>query len=582
MKKLLSILLALIITMSAFMGLGFSVSAEDADVLSLTVNGVKTEIPVGDSFTYTYALTDLEIMCMEASVAYDSTYLELTKVSEDDDAYDAFLEEVFPKVCDSAVINLDLEDEILYNFTRNKTYSFRGEEAVAVFEFKVLAAGESTITTNVIELGGKDREYYVDKTPIGSVKVKDYTYAEYITYVAPEEPTEEPTDAPTDAPTEEPTEEPTQAPTHPIKVENIVATPASSTAVLTWDAVEGATKYWIYKNIDGSFIGYTSSNTTSATMINLKGNTTYQFKVVATFSDGIMQKLSDATVVEFTTEAPVVIDGLVATPDVTSVHLSWNAREEAQKYWIYKAYNENGPFYVYDVTTDLEYTVKRLQPDTTYYFKIVPSVLSNGWLSLGEEDSAQKLEATTTSGEVITTVVTNVTSTTATISWPKFENAVKYWVLYSTTTKSTSDLSNWTTFADTTDTTYTFKWREPGEYYFFTVVALYNDAETGRQETVNYVASGARMPYSDGEFITFTPVDEDTVTLSWPEDTGATKVWVSYIDESGKEIMVKSTLTNDVTLDLAGYENYRYTLISLDSAGKVGYLTPMGGEKYHN
>ncbi|MDO4748540.1 MAG: hypothetical protein Q4A12_05125, partial [Eubacteriales bacterium] len=377
-------------------------------------------------------------------------------------------------------------------------------------------------------------------------------------------------------PSEEPSED-----QKPIKVENIVATPESSTAVLTWDAVEGATKYWVYKNKNDSYVAYASATGTQITVGGLDGNSTYQVKIVAVFEDGTMQKLSDADVVEFTTLAPVVVDGFVVTPDMTSVKLSWNAVEGAQKYWIYKAFEENGPFYVYDATTELNYTVRRLQPDTTYYFKVVPAILSNGMLALGEPEAAQKIEAKTATGEAITVKITDLTSTTATISWPAHEDAVKYWVIYSTTTKSTSDLSKWTTWAETTDTTYTFKWREPGKYYFFSVVALYNDAETGRQETVNYLADGARMPYSDDDMITFTPVDDDTVTLTWAEDTGATKVWVSYYDESGKETIMASTQTNTITLNLEGYKNYSYGLNALDSTGNVGYLTRPGGEAYH-
>ena len=380
--------------------------------------------------------------------------------------------------------------------------------------------------------------------------------------------------------TEAPTEEVTVAPT---KVENIIATPAASNAVLTWDAVDGATKYWVYKYNESanSWGVYTSNTATKVTVGSLLGSTTYQVKVVATLSDGSTMSLSKADVVEFTTLEPVVVDTLKATPSTTSAELSWEAVEGAQKYWIYKVFEENGPFYVYDATTELSYTVKHLQAETTYYFKVVPAILSNGLLALGEKDACPDIAVTTTTGDVITTVVTGVTSTTATISWPAFENAVKYWVIYSTTTKSTSDLSKWTTWAETTDTTYTFKWREPSKYYFFSVVALYNDEETGSQGTVNYIGAGARMLYSDSNFITFTPVDEDTVTLSWPSDTGATKVWVSYFDENGKETVVTSTTANTVTLDLKNYQNYSFGLNALDSTGNVGYLTPKGGEKYH-
>ena len=396
-----------------------------------------------------------------------------------------------------------------------------------------------------------------------------------------EEPTQTPTEKPTDTPTEKPTEEETQPPTKPLKVENITVAPESSTAVLTWDAIEGATKYWVYKNVGGTYVVYCSVATNKAVVGSLKGDTAYQFKVVAVLSDGTTQSLSDADVVEFTTKAPVVVADIKTASAVTSIKLSWNKTEGAQKYWIYKAFEENGPFYVYDATTELEYTVKRLQPDTTYYFKVVPAILSNGMLALGERDAAEKITASTTSGDIIQVKVDDLTSTTATISWPQFANAKKYWVMFSTQTKSTSDLSKWTTWAETTDTSYTFKWREPGVFYHFTVVALYTDEETGRDETVNYVAASARMPYTDGDLITFTPVDDDTVTLTWSQPTDVSKVWVSYIDASGKETVYVSTTETTVTINLKNYKDYKFALNALDSTGNVGYITRFGGEAYH-
>ncbi|MBR2715396.1 MAG: hypothetical protein IKB73_04220, partial [Ruminococcus sp.] len=333
----------------------------------------------------------------------------------------------------------------------------------------------------------------------------------------------------------ESTEEETEATEvqKPVKVENIVATPSSSTAVLSWDAVEGATKYWVYKNVSGSYVIYSSASTNKLTVASLLGDTTYQFKVVAVLSDGTTQKLADADVVEFTTLAPIVTKNIETVSSVTSITLSWDKVEGAQKYWIYKAFEENGPFYVYDATTDLEYSVKALQPDTTYYFKVVPAVLTNGKLYLGETGAAQKIEATTSSGESIKVKVTDLTSTSATISWNAFENAEKYWIIYSTETMSTTDLSKWTTWSETTDTSFTIKWRKPGEFYHFSVVAKCKNPETGGTETVNYLADSARIPYSDSDIITFTPVDDDTVTLSWNDDIGMSKVWVSYINAEG-------------------------------------------------
>ena len=75
MKKLLSLILAMTIVMSAFMGLGFSVAAETTDALAITVNGVTTSVPVGEKFTYTYTLSDVRIINTEAVINYDSTKL---------------------------------------------------------------------------------------------------------------------------------------------------------------------------------------------------------------------------------------------------------------------------------------------------------------------------------------------------------------------------------------------------------------------------------------------------------------------------------------------------------------------------
>ncbi len=600
MKKPISFLLALIIMMSAFMGLGFTATALDTqgEYLAVTLNDVTTNVKVGDTFRYTMTLTDVEIINCQAEITYDSDYLTVSTVDEaDEDAYDAYIAECFPVVYDSAILNTDVEDLIFYNCSRVKSYKFTGENTLITLEFTANKAGETVISTEMIEMAKALNDFYVDKTDSGSVLVKEYTSNEFITYVPTEDPSsEEPSsDEPSsedpsseDPSSEEPSseepssEEPSsEEPQKPVKVENIVATPDSASATLSWDAVEGATKYWIYKNKAGSYVAYSSTTATSAVVGDLDGDTTYQFKVVAVLADGSMQKLADADVVEFTTLAPVVVEGLGAATDITSATLSWNAVEGAQKYWVYKAFEENGPFYVYDCTTNLEYTVRHLQPDTTYYFKVVPAMLVNGKLTLGEVEAADKITVTTTSGETITVKVTDLTSTTATISWQPYENAQKYWVMLSRKTKSSSNIADWIPWAETTDTTYTFNLAGMEDYYYFTVVALYTDSQTGTLETVNYLADGARLPYSDGDIINFTAVDDDTVTLTWSAPENITKVWISYIDENGKEVVVDSATENTITLDIENYKNYKFAINALDTSGFVGYITRLGGEAYH-
>mgnify|MGYP002513990229 CR=1 FL=1 len=135
MKKLISLVLAMSIVMSVFMGLSFSVAAEDtADVLNVTVNGVTTQVPVGEKFTYHYTLSDLKLMNTEARVNYDSSKLKVTVVDDtDEELYNAFLMQTFPVIYKgSLVYNTDLANKILYNFSFVKGFTFAENDALII------------------------------------------------------------------------------------------------------------------------------------------------------------------------------------------------------------------------------------------------------------------------------------------------------------------------------------------------------------------------------------------------------------------------------------------------------------------
>ncbi len=589
MKKLLSILLALIITMSAFMGLGFSVSAENSDVLAVTVDGVTTNVKVGDTFRYTMTLSDVQIVNCQAEVYFDNNFVKVTTVDEnDEEAYDAYVTENFPIIYDSVIFNTDLTEKILVNCSRVNKYRFVGEKTLFSFEFTALAAGETTISTTMIEMAKSVTEFYVDKTPDGPVLVEEYTSAEFVTYEAPEEPsTEEPsTEEPS---TEEPsTEEPsTEEPTEPaiVKVKNISATAESTTAQFTWDALDGATKYWVYKYNDSNdtWAVAVSSTTTSAVVKNLTGGTAYQFKVIARIGDSKILSLDDADVVNVTTKAPVATESITATTGITSANITWDPIEGATKYWVYKANSESGPYYICgSTTTGTNFVVKKLYPDSTYYFKIQALTHENGTPILSNIDDSPLLTVTTGAAAAITTTAVSNTATSATLSWPAFENADKYWVMYSTTSSDTTDRSHWR-MATTTATTYIFNNLQSNTVYYFCVCARYTDADTGKVETIDYIPVMVHTAYSNEDFITFTPVDDTTVTLSWDEIETVAKTWVIVKDADGNQVAIISTTTNSVTIkNLSGYENYTYELKVLDNDGVIGYITKTGGESYHD
>ena len=690
MKKFISLVLAMTIVLSAFMGLGFSVSAEDTQVLNVTVNDVTTQVPVGEKFTYYYTLSNINIINAEARVNYDSSKLKLTVVDDsDEDLYNAFMEQTFPVVYATVpVYNFDLTDRILYNFSSvKKAYEFTDNTPLTVFEFTALEAGDVTINTDMLEMADENKELIVDKTPQGSVQIKDYVCNEYITYVAPEEPTDAPTDAPTEAPTDAPTEAPTDAPTEapdPTNVTNISYTSDETTINLTWDEIPNVVMYWIYKYNEstGSWgAPYTSTTTNSALVKKLDPNTTYQFKITfklngkitplagatvfeastkeaatvapevdkitnltynaeatnikftwepipnavmywiykynestgswgapqastttnsilvrnlepsttykfkITFKkDGKTIPLDDAEVFEATTKEAAAPKDINAAPDATHVTLNWDAVEGATKYWVYKATSPDGPYYIYHSSTTNSMIVRKLKPETDYYFRVTSLTVSNGVNTISAVDHSPTIHVKTLSKDLVTTRVAEVKSDSVTIEWTPHENSDMYWVWISETTNDTTKKDEWKvlkSFTDTSVSEYTYTNLDNAKTYFLTISVRYY-TDDGTKMITEYFPVQVMTKYTDGDMLTFEPIDDTTVKVTWDEGIDVERFWLFIYDESGNQVQITSTETNTVTVrKLNDMKNYTYHLRVKDNYGFYGYITADEGEKYH-
>lgn len=390
----------------------------------------------------------------------------------------------------------------------------------------------------------------------------------------------------TEASTEEPTQEPTQT-LKPNKITNIVASPTDTNIGFTWDSFEGAVKYWVYKYNDSTdtWASAASSYTNSAIVKLLDADTEYRFKVICKLDDGTLLPLDEADIITAKTNPKVATTNISGVADVVEAYLEWDVVEGATKYWVYKATSESGPFYIYKSSYINSLTVKKLRPDDDYYFRVVALTYNNGIPTISDVDASPTVHIRTTSATQITTTLNSVTSSTASISWPQFKNADKYWLLYSTTTADTSVKDAWTSVVSTTDISnlnYTFKKLNNNTTYYFTVCARYTDSE-GLVQTVYYIPCEIRTPYSDNQFIKFTPVSDTSVTLTLPDDLNIVKAWIYAYDENGEQIVVASTTTNSVTLrKLGDYTKYTYQVKVLDNSGKYGFITPTGGECYHS
>ena len=139
--------------------------------------------------------------------------------------------------------------------------------------------------------------------------------------------------------------------------------------VLSWKAVDGASKYYIYRSTDGgkTYKYWDSTSKTSYTNSGAEAGKTYYYKVKA-----VCGKSSYGNSAQSLAKS-IVCDCAKPVLSITAVNgkpkLSWNAVDSATKYWVYRS-TDGKNFKYYDTTTKLSYTNMSTTAGTTYYYKL--------------------------------------------------------------------------------------------------------------------------------------------------------------------------------------------------------------------
>jgi len=149
--------------------------------------------------------------------------------------------------------------------------------------------------------------------------------------------------------------------------------PGSSTSItLSWNAVTGATEYYIYRSTEDSNyskLDTGSLTTTSYTNTGITENTTYYYKVSAYNSNG--ESSHSAAVLQNNSSAPAAPTGLTTTAATgNSISLSWDSVASATGYYIYRSTSSTGAFTYIGTSTTISYTNTGLSLSTTYYYKV--------------------------------------------------------------------------------------------------------------------------------------------------------------------------------------------------------------------
>ncbi len=208
---------------------------------------------------------------------------------------------------------------------------------------------------------------------------------------------------------------------------------------LNWDAVEGATKYWVYKatSPEGPYSIHNSSRTNSLLVKYLKPDTDYYFRVTSMkMSNGIntISAVDDSPTCHIKTLSADLVTTRATQVNANTAKIEWTQYKNADKYWVWISEttsdtSNTDEWKVLQSFTDTsvtEYTYTNLSKATTYFLTIsVRYYTDDGTMMITEYFPVQIM--TRLSDEDIFTFEP-VDDTTLKVTWDESLDVEKSWV----------------------------------------------------------------------------------------------------------------------------------------------------------
>ena len=265
------------------------------------------------------------------------------------------------------------------------------------------------------------------------------------------------------------------------KAPELKITTSAGKPKIYWNAVDGATKYWIYRSTDGKkFKYYDSTTKTSYTNSSTSIGTTYYYKVKAVAVVDGKNYASDFSITKSIQRKP-------AAPSVSinrsngKPKLSWKAVSGATKYWIYRS-TDGKNFKYFDSTTKTSYTNSGAASGTKYYYRVKAVAVVNG-KNVASANSSTKSLLTSLAKPSVSITTSNGKPK---LTWKAVTGADKYYVYRST------DGKNFSYWDSTTKTSYVNSGAKKNTKYYYKVKAVCasnSNANSAQSSTVSIKAT---------------------------------------------------------------------------------------------
>ena len=230
----------------------------------------------------------------------------------------------------------------------------------------------------------------------------------------------------------------------------------SGKPMLTWNAVDGAASYKVYRatSQNGTYSLLGTVTATSYTNTGAKAGTTYWYKVKAVNSAG---ESAFSNVVSGRATVTTLTMGHSSTSG--KPQLTWKAVSGAASYKVYRATAKNGAYSVINTTKALTYTNVGAALGTTYYYKV--EALNAAGKSLGFSAVVE--------GKVAPVLAVGYSSVSGKpqLTWKAVPGATEYQVY-----RATQQNSGYSKINTTTSTSYVNTGAKANTTYYYRIVAV--------------------------------------------------------------------------------------------------------------
>ena len=315
----------------------------------------------------------------------------------------------------------------------------------------------------------------------------------------------------------------------------IMITTESGRPKISWNAVNGADKYWVYRSVDGeTFDYYARTDKPSFTDGSTSIGTTYYYAVKAVAVLGgrdVSSGRSTAQSIQCRPAAPSVsIYRVNGKPQ-----LKWNAVSGAAKYWVYRS-TDGVNFKYYDSTAKTSYTNTGALLGTKYHYRVKAVAVVNGKNVASAYSGTKSLFTTPAAPDVSIYRVNGKPQ----LKWSAVTGAEKYWIYRST------DGVNFKYYDSTTGTSYTNCIAASGTEYYYKVKAA--AVVNGKNVASDFSNTKSLFTTPAAPSVSIT-TSKGKPKLTWKAVKGADNYYI-YRSTDGKNFKYYNET------DEAGYTNY--------------------------